>query len=342
MATEPFSLHNLDGDLLEQITQDIESVEKKLIESATTTDPFISEVAAHLALAGGKRLRPMLCLIAGQLGHPTVQLIDAAVVVEITHLATLYHDDVMDEAQKRRGAASVNSRWNNTLAILTGDFLFAKASQILATLGPEAVLLQAETFERLVSGQIHETVGPDDSQTPIHHYLQVLSDKTGSLIATSARFGGMFSSLPDAALNALSAYGEALGVAFQIADDILDIASESNESGKTPGTDLREGIWTLPMLFVRDANASEDTELISLLGKPLDDTQTASALGLLRGHQAMKKARAEAEKYISIAQRQVTKLEELSIEYPSQFGPRVQSALKALHGITLSVLDRRV
>ncbi|MEN9923700.1 MAG: hypothetical protein RIS09_1214 [Actinomycetota bacterium] len=342
MATEPFSLQNLDAELFEQVTQDLESVEKKLIESATTTDPFISEVASHLALAGGKRLRPMLCLIAGQLGHPTVQLIDAAVVVEITHLATLYHDDVMDEAQKRRGAESVNSRWNNTLAILTGDFLFAKASQILATLGPEAVLLQAETFERLVSGQIHETVGPDDSQTPIHHYLQVLSDKTGSLIATSARFGGMFSSLPDAALNALSAYGEALGVAFQIADDILDIASESNESGKTPGTDLREGIWTLPMLFVRDENTPEDNELISLLGKPLDDRQTARALSLLRSHKAMKKAREEAEKYIAIAQRQVTKLEELSNEYPSQFGPRVQKALEALHAITLSVLDRRV
>lgn len=342
MSSEPFSLERLDSTLAERISRDLIAVEEKLLASATTTDPFISEVASHLAQAGGKRLRPMLCLIAGQVGKPTDELLDAAVVVEITHLATLYHDDVMDEAEKRRGADSVNERWNNTLAILTGDFLFAKASQILAKLGPEAVLLQAETFERLVSGQIHETVGPDEDVDSIHHYLQVLSDKTGSLIATSARFGGMFSGLPAPALNALSAYGEALGVAFQIADDILDIASESKDSGKTPGTDLKEGILTLPMLFVLDAGRVEDETLIELLGKPLTDTETDLSLSLLRQHAAMRQARDEAEKYIQIAKQQVLKLRELSLEYASFFGVNAQSALDALDLIADSVLDRRV
>ena len=342
MSSEPFSLERLDSTLAERISRDLIAVEEKLLASATTTDPFISEVASHLAQAGGKRLRPMLCLIAGEVGKPTDELLDAAVVVEITHLATLYHDDVMDEAEKRRGADSVNKRWNNTLAILTGDFLFAKASQILASLGPEAVLLQAETFERLVSGQIHETVGPDEDVDSIHHYLQVLSDKTGSLIATSARFGGMFSGLPAPALNALSAYGEALGVAFQIADDILDIASESKDSGKTPGTDLKEGVLTLPMLFVLDAKRIEDETLIELLGKPLTDAETDLSLSLLRKHGAMLQARDEAEKYIQIAKQQVLKLRELSLEYASFFGVNAQSALDALDLIADSVLDRRV
>ncbi|MGA1247642.1 MAG: polyprenyl synthetase family protein [Candidatus Nanopelagicales bacterium] len=342
MSSEPFSLERLDPTLAERISRDLIAVEEKLLASATTTDPFISEVASHLAQAGGKRLRPMLCLIAGEVGKPTDELVDAAVVVEITHLATLYHDDVMDEAEKRRGAESVNKRWNNTLAILTGDFLFAKASQILASLGPEAVLLQAETFERLVSGQIHETVGPDDDDDSIHHYLQVLSDKTGSLIATSARFGGMFSGLPAPALNALSAYGEALGVAFQIADDILDIASESEDSGKTPGTDLKEGILTLPMLFVLDAKRIEDETLIELLGKPLTDDETELALSFLRQHSAMRQARDEAEKYLYIAKQQVVKLHQLSLEYASFFGVNAQTALDALELIADSVLDRRV
>lgn len=342
MTTEPFSLQRLEPNLGSQIAADLVVVEEKLMQAATTSDPFISEVASHLAQAGGKRLRPMLCLIAGQLGHPTGELLDAAVVVEITHLATLYHDDVMDEAVKRRGADSVNSRWNNTIAILTGDFLFAKASQILANLGPEAVLLQAETFERLVSGQIHETVGPDSDVNQIHHYLQVLSDKTGSLIATSARFGGMFSGLPSQALQALSAYGEALGVAFQIADDILDVASESSESGKTQGTDLREGILTLPMMFVLNANNPEDKDLIELLGKPLTDNETQQAILLLRKHDAIQSARAEAEKYIAIAKQQIAKLREISQSQPKGFGPKSPSALEALDLIADSVLDRRV
>ena len=177
-------------------------------------------------------------------------VVPAAVVVELTHLATLYHDDVMDEAAIRRGAVSANARWGNSIAILTGDFLFARASDILADLGPECVRIQARTFERLVHGQIRETVGPDEDGDPIEHHLRVLADKTGSLIGTSARFGAMLAGADEEIAEILTRYGERIGVAFQLSDDLLDVVSETGQSGKTPGTDLREGVATLPALLL--------------------------------------------------------------------------------------------
>jgi heptaprenyl diphosphate synthase len=170
------------------------------------------------------------------------------VALELTHLATLYHDDVMDEASVRRGSASANSRWGNSVAILTGDFLFARASQILADLGPEAIRIQAETFARLVTGQIAETVGCQPGEDPLEHYLSVVNEKTASLFATSGQFGATFSGAPASVIERITPLCAALGVAFQLSDDILDVASESAQSGKTPGTDLREGVRTLPML----------------------------------------------------------------------------------------------
>ena len=170
------------------------------------------------------------------------EVVDAACVVELTHVGSLYHDDVMDEAALRRGADSANARWDNHVAILTGDFLFAKSSELTAGLGPEAVRIQAETFARLVEGQILETVPPGDGEDPLAHYLDVVAGKTGSLIATSARYGARFGGASREVEEALTAYGEIVGTAFQLSDDILDIASDSVESGKTPGTDLREGV----------------------------------------------------------------------------------------------------
>ena len=215
----------------------------------------------------------------------------AAVVVELTHLATLYHDDVMDEAAVRRGATSANARWGNTVAILTGDFLFARASNILADLGPEAVRLQARTFERLVIGQIRETVGPQDGADPIEHYLGVLADKTGSLIATAGRVRRQVRRRrPRRSSTRLRAFGEQIGVAFQLSDDILDIASESAESGKTPGTDLREGVATLPVLYALRSTDPADARLRELVGRPLiDDAEHAEALGLLRASPALER-----------------------------------------------------
>ncbi|MFZ1652205.1 MAG: polyprenyl synthetase family protein, partial [Candidatus Nanopelagicales bacterium] len=175
-----------DAALESSLADGLAEVETRLQVVVKSDDEFIAEAASHLVDAGGKRFRPLLTLLAAQLGNPSESAVrEAAVVVELTHLATLYHDDVMDEAPRRRGTESANARWDNTVAILTGDFLFSRASDLLADLGPEAVRIQAKTFERLVTGQIHETVGPDDGADAVAHHLQVLADKTGSLIATS-------------------------------------------------------------------------------------------------------------------------------------------------------------
>ncbi len=187
--------------------------------------PFVTETASHLVEAGGKRFRPMLVVLAAQFGDAHAPgVVPSAVVVELTHLGTLYHDDVMDEAAIRRGAPSANARWTNTIAILTGDFLFSRASDLLADLGPEAVRIQARTFERLVTGQIRETVGPLDDEDAVEHYISVLADKTGSLIATCGHFGALLSGASDEIVDVMTRFGERIGVAFQLSDDLLDVA----------------------------------------------------------------------------------------------------------------------
>src|SRR3954469_17446695 len=267
----------------------LEATESLLRDSVKSDYPFVTETSQHLVAAGGKRFRPLVVLLAAQFGDGSAEgVVPSAVVVELTHLATLYHDDVMDEALMRRGAASANSRWGNTVAILTGDFLFARASDILADLGPEAVRLQARTFERLVQGQIRETVGPGDADDPVEHYLHVVADKTGSLIGTSGRFGAMLSGAPDPATEVLTRFGERLGVAFQLSDDLLDVLSESADSGKVPGTDLREGVATLPVLLLRRLGSAADAPLVdALAGDLTDDSALAAALSGLRAHPVM-------------------------------------------------------
>ncbi len=284
-----------DPDLEEAVRACLDDVELSLRDAVASADPVLAEVARHLVDAGGKRFRPLLVALAAQFGDPsTPDVTKAAVVVELTHLGTLYHDDVMDEAFVRRGAASANARWGNSIAILTGDYLFARAADIAADLGPEAVHIQSRTFARLVHGQIAETVGPRDSD-PIDHYLHVIADKTGSLIGTSARFGAMFSGAPADVVTAVTTYGDTIGVAFQLSDDLLDIASDSAESGKTPGTDLREGIPTLPILYALADDTADPsaTRLREILGRgPItDDMVVDEALDLLRESAALKRAR---------------------------------------------------
>jgi heptaprenyl diphosphate synthase len=280
------------GALGRSLGRGLAEVEAELVASVGSEHPFIREAAGHLMSAGGKRFRPMLALLVAQLGNARApEVTRAAVVCELTHLATLYHDDVMDEAVVRRGAPSANSRWTNSIAILTGDLLFARASDILADLGPEAVRIQARTFERLVTGQIRETVGPGPGEDPVGHYLAVLADKTGSLVATSARFGARFAGVGDDLVAALTAFGEEIGVAFQISDDLLDIVSPGEESGKSPGTDLREGIATLPALFVLADDAPGDARLRELVSAPVtDDAEHAEALALLRASAGLERA----------------------------------------------------
>jgi heptaprenyl diphosphate synthase len=271
----------------------MQGVEELLREHIKGDYPLVEETSRHLVAAGGKRLRPLLTLISSHFGDSSrKEIIPAAVVCELTHLATLYHDDVMDEAPLRRGVESANNRWGNTIAILTGDYLFSKASDLLADLGPEAVRLQARTFERLVIGQIMETQGPQNGEDPLAHYLRVVGDKTGSLIATSARFGGMLSGAPREVTETLTKFGEQIGIAFQLADDVIDIASESNQSGKTPGTDLREGVPTLVTLNVMASAKVEDAELQRLLSAPIHDEDTvAQVLRALRKHDGLDQAR---------------------------------------------------
>jgi heptaprenyl diphosphate synthase len=292
-ANSSLALPVLDADLEARLRARMVEVEERLKREIRSEAPFVTQAARHLMHAGGKRFRPLLVLLAAETGDPARDgVVTAACVVELTHLASLYHDDVMDEAALRRGAESANSRWDNHVAILTGDFLFSKSSELTASLGAEAVRIQAETFTKLVEGQILETLEPRPDEDALAHYLRVVEGKTGSLIATSARYGARFSGAPVAVEEALTAYGEKVGMAFQLSDDILDVASESDESGKTPGTDLREGVPTLPVLMAQRSTDPADARLLELLAGDLtDDALHAEALDLLRKHPAMDEAR---------------------------------------------------
>ena len=312
-----------DSALEAEVFDDLELVEEALLETAHPDEELLTEASRHLMAAGGKRFRAMLVLLAARFGDPKdPRVIQAAVAIELTHLATLFHDDVMDEAEVRRGHPSVNSRWNNSVAILAGDFLFAKASRILADLGPEAIRIQAETFGRLVAGQMAETIGPRPGQDPLDHYMRVITEKTGSLIATSGRFGAMFAGAPAEVSARIGAACEQIGVAWQFSDDVIDIASESAQSGKTPGTDLRQGVRTLPVLYALRSAAqpggaqpgaapsAADERLRWLLGEAdlTDEALLAETLRLLRGHPALAESRADVLSFAQGARNEIMAL----------------------------------
>ncbi|MBD5785574.1 polyprenyl synthetase family protein [Cellulosimicrobium terreum] len=297
-----------DPELAAALTERLAGVETRLRDAVAHADPLADTASRHLVNAGGKRLRPLLTLLAAELGDGArAEVEEAAVVVELTHLASLYHDDVMDSAAVRRGAPAAHAVFGNSVAILVGDLLFARAASTVAALGPEAVLIQARTFERLCLGQLHETTGPGEGDDAVTHYLQVLADKTASLLATSARLGAMFAGCDDSTVDAVAAYGERLGVAFQLADDVLDLASSGDESGKTPGTDLREKVPTMPVLLLRarlaDGTATTaDTELVALLDSDLsDDAALADAVRALRAHEVLGETRALAVEWAQAA-----------------------------------------
>ncbi|AXB46706.1 polyprenyl synthetase family protein [Amycolatopsis albispora] len=281
-----------DEQLLRDLAGGLSDVEALLRETVRSDVKAVNDAASHLVEAGGKRFRPLFTLLASQFGTGGRDaVVTAAAAVELVHLATLYHDDVMDEATMRRGAQSVNARWDNTIAILTGDFLFAHASRLVADLGTDAARIIAETFGELVTGQMRETVGPLDGEDPVQHYLSVIAQKTGSLIATAGRFGGMLSNAPAEHIDALRRFGDIIGTSFQISDDVIDIASASEQSGKSPGTDLREGVRTLPMLYAL-ADPATDPRLVELLSGPItEDHLVDEALGLLRASSGLDRAK---------------------------------------------------
>ena len=301
-----------DPALAETVDRGLDAVEDLLRREVHSDYRFVADTSLHLIEAGGKRFRPLLTLLAAQLAGGTSEaVVVAATSVELVHLATLYHDDVMDEATMRRGAQSANARWDNTVAILTGDYLFAHASRLVSELGPDAVRIIAETFAELVTGQMRETRGPRD-EDPIAHYLAVVAEKTGSLIATSGRFGAMFSGAPPVQVEAMRRFGEIIGTAFQLSDDIIDIASESGASGKTPGTDLREGVATLPVLHVLADDGPEAARLreLGVGSRELDDAEVDEALALLRDSDGLVRARAALDAQADSARAELAALPE--------------------------------
>ena len=319
---------NLDNQLEQSLISDLKKVEELMRSHIKGDYPLVVETSRHLVEAGGKRLRPLLTLLSSQFGDPTnYDIIKAAVCCELTHLATLYHDDVMDDAALRRGVVSANKKWDNAVAILTGDYLFSKVSDMLADIGPEAVKLQAKTFERLVIGQIKETQGKSEGLSQIDHYMKVVADKTGSLIATSARFGALLSGASMEVVETLTKFGEKIGVAFQVADDLLDIASTETASGKTPGTDLKEGVPTLVTLFVMADNDPADKVLIEKLSKPISDQDLSGVIQELRNHKALKKV----QDYLSNVAKEAN---QLLVDLPN--GP----AKSALENLTFALVNR--
>lgn len=304
------SLPSLSPEVERELSARMDAVERFLFDHAAGEFPFATETSRHLISAGGKRFRPMLTLLASNYGDPTrEEIIKAAVVVELTHLATLYHDDVMDEAPLRRGVESANKRWGNSVAILTGDYLFAKSSLLLADLGPDAVRHQAMTFERLVVGQIMETQGPQGGTDRLAHYIKVVTEKTGSLFGLCARYGGYLSGAKPEIVETLVRFSEELGIAFQLADDVIDIESSSNQSGKTPGTDLREGVPTLVTLLVQQMGLASDARLLQLLSGPiLDESDVEFALQALREHEALHEAKRITMQYAESARKMLSTL----------------------------------
>jgi len=251
----------------------LQEVERGLIAETAFADDVADATGRYLLQAGGKRVRPVLTLLTAQLGAgSTPEVLVSAQIVELTHLASLYHDDVMDEAQLRRGVPSAQSVWGNSVAILTGDLLFARASALGAELGEEAIALHAGTFQRLVLGQLHETIGPRDDEDPVEHYLQVLADKTGALISTAAIGGVLFSGAPREYRDAVGLFGERIGVAFQLVDDVLDLSPSRAETGKAAGTDLRAGVVTLPLLYLRERARTDpdDAALLTRIERMVD------------------------------------------------------------------------
>ncbi|MBP3222648.1 MAG: polyprenyl synthetase family protein [Actinomycetaceae bacterium] len=288
----------------------MDKVESLLLDNVVLDDLQIDSTLLHLAKAGGKRIRPLLVLLTSELGAtPESQdVYDAAVLVELTHLASLYHDDVMDDAPSRRGVPSVHKEYSNIVAILAGDIIFARASHIGASLGEEMVLLHADTFTRLCQGQLHETMGRTAGQSSFEHYISVLSDKTGSLISAAARSGVICSGGTPEHAEAVGQWAERIGVAFQLSDDVIDIFASAETSGKTPGTDLREGVDTMPIIFLRQ-QAEKGTideqgqEILDLLAGGLNtDADVEKVIALLRQHAVVQQTLDLAHQWVDEAE----------------------------------------
>jgi heptaprenyl diphosphate synthase len=291
-----------DPTLEADIRARLDRVEEALEKAVTAESELLATTAKHLLTAGGKRFRPMLVLLAGSFGDPSdPRLIPGSVAIELVHLATLYHDDVIDEADSRRGQPSVNARWDNTVAILTGDYLFARASELSADLGPDVCRLLAQTIAVLCDGQIREVSSSGAVEQTEELYLEIIRRKTGVLIATSCRLGGLLSDADPQDVEVLDAFGESLGMAFQLSDDIMDVTASQLELGKEPGVDMKEGVYTLPVLHALHAGPNRD-ELARLLAPgPPDGELLDRALEIVRSGGSVEHARDAVSNEVSRA-----------------------------------------
>ena len=313
-----------------RVQDGLERVEAALRAAVATADPFVQEAAGYLIAAGGKRFRPSLVLLAGHAGDPDApRLVGAAVAIELTHLSSLYHDDVMDEAEVRRGLRSANVRYDNKVSILTGDYLFARASEVTAELGSEATRVLARAIARLTQGEIREVRGPLPGEDPVEHHLAVLADKTGALIAAACRLGGYLSGAEPELVEALTVYGERAGRAFQLGDDLLDVSADTARAGKQAGADLRAGVRTLPALYLLRRGGPEAERLAAILDGGRDEAAVAEGLALLRGPPALAEARRFAQAEVEAAKAAL-----------APFPPGAVRA--ALEELADQVLDRQV
>jgi len=279
-------------------------VEEALLEAVRTPDAYLTEIASHLLLAGGKRLRPLFSVVAAQVaGGPTTEAaVQGGIACELVHLGSLYHDDVMDESPTRRGVETVNAKWGNLQAILAGDFLLSKASEIAASLGTEVAGLLARTIGRLCEGQIEELRHTYNVARPVDSYLSSIGGKTASLFATSARIGGLVSGFPRPVVDALTRFGDAYGMVFQVVDDLLDISATDAQLGKPAGHDMVEGVYTLPVLHTLASGGVPARELADLLGKPLDMAEKDKALSIVRSNGGVDAAVVVADEFVRAAE----------------------------------------
>lgn len=312
-------------------------VEQGLLEQLKFASPVADAPTRYLAEAGGKRVRPLLTLLVSELGEgPTPIVHQVAQAIELTHLASLYHDDVMDEATLRRGVPAAHTVWSNSVAILAGDLLFARASSLVSGVGEEAILLQARTFERLCLGQLHETVGVPEGEDPIEHYLRVLADKTGALIAAAARMGALVSNAPREYFEPVTQYGEEIGLAFQLIDDVIDLSPSKKATGKRAGTDLRAGVDTLPLLLLKrraESNADDAALLeridagVAEVAAGADPSMMDTEVEALRHHEVTAEAELQATQ---AAHRAINWLDDLPT------GP----VKRALEQLALTIVER--
>lgn len=274
-----------------------------MLEAVVTPDAYLTEIASHLIVAGGKRLRPLMSVVAAQIGGSAASddVVRGGVACELVHLGSLYHDDVMDEADTRRGVETVNAKWGNLQAILAGDFLLSRASEIAASLGTEVAGLLARTIGWLCEGQIEELRHTYDVSRTEESYYASIHGKTASLYGTAARIGGIVAGHDADTIHALTEYGNAFGMVFQIVDDILDATATDEQLGKPAGHDVVEGVYTLPVLRTLALGTPESDELKAVLGAPLDAEQQAVALGIVRSHAGVDSAKATAREYVQRA-----------------------------------------